>query len=83
MVLILVLTIAFPITTIIPLEKPLSFDAEEKQAMQNLLTAFIHNAREEPVTHRMEFHDPGFYDYLLDPNRPAYDPNTSIVKKET
>ena len=82
MVLILVLTIASPITTIIPLEKPL-FYAEEKQAMQNLLTAFIHNAREEPVTHGMEFHDPGFYDYLLDPNRPAYDPNTSIVKKET
>ena len=83
MVLILFLTIASPNTTIIPLEKLLSFDAEEKQAMQKLLTALIHNAREEPVTHGMEFHDPGFYDYLLDPNRPAYDPNTSIVKKET
>jgi hypothetical protein len=59
-----------------------SLSAEEKQVMRNLLAAFIHNARAEPVTHGMKFHDPGFYDYLLDPDRPADDPNTSIVKKE-
>jgi hypothetical protein len=60
-----------------------SLSAEEKQAMENLFAAMIQNARVEPLTRGMAFHNPAFYNHVLDPNRPSGFTANTNMKKET